>query len=72
MILCFSVSEHSKHPNEVVDFSIAQMISAEYEQDCFHYVLSEMQIGDKDEVSWKKCDSAIGVGIIIVLQMNQI
>ena len=53
MILCFSVSEHFKHRNEVMDYSISQMISAENEQDCFHYVLSEMQIGDKDEVSWQ-------------------
>jgi len=40
-----------QNQNKVVDYSIAQMTSAEYEQDCFHYVLSEMQIGDKDEVS---------------------
>ena len=53
MILCFSVSEHSKRRNEVVDYRIAQMKSAECEQDCLHCVLSEMQIGDKDEVSWQ-------------------
>ena len=35
-----------------VDFGMADFISAEYEQDCCHSVLSEMQIGD-DEVSWR-------------------
>ena len=48
----FSVSEHSKHRNVVVDYSVAALISAEYEQECCHSVLSEMQIGD-DEVSWR-------------------
>ena len=48
----FSVREHSKHRNIVVDYSMADLISAEYEQDCCHSVLSEMQIGD-DEVSWR-------------------
>ena len=44
--------EHSKHRNIVVDYSMADLISAEYEQDCCHSVLSEMKIGD-DEVSWR-------------------
>ena len=47
-----SVREHSKHRNIVVDYSMADLISAEYEQDCCHSVLSEMKIGD-DEVSWR-------------------
>ena len=40
--------EHSKHRNIVVDYSMGDLISAEYE----HSVLSEMKIGD-DEVSWR-------------------
>ena len=32
-ILWFSVSEHSKHRNVVVDYSMADLTSAEYEQD---------------------------------------
>ena len=35
----FSVSEHSKHRNVMVDYSMAELISAEYEQDCRHSVL---------------------------------
>ena len=36
----------------VVDYSMGDLISAEYEHDCCHSVLSEMEIGD-DEVSWR-------------------
>ena len=32
-ILWFSVSEHSKHRHAVVDYSMADLTSAEYEQD---------------------------------------
>ena len=32
-ILWFSVSEHSKHRHVVVDYSMADLTSAEYEQD---------------------------------------
>ena len=31
---------------------MADLISAEYEQDCCHSILNEMKIGD-DEVSWR-------------------
>ena len=50
-ILWFSVSVHSKHQDVMVDYSMAQLISVEYEQDCCHSVLSEMQISD-NKVSW--------------------
>ena len=49
-ILWYSVSEHSKHWNVVVDCSMSKLISVEYEQDFCHFP-SEMQIGD-NEVSW--------------------
>ena len=48
-ILWFSVSEHSKHRNIVVDYSMANLISVEYEQDYCHFVLSEIKIGDNEE-----------------------
>ena len=51
MILWFSVTEHSKHRNVDVDYSMADLTSAEYEQDlhrdlhsrCWKFWLTQLQ-----------------------------